>query len=246
METEDKSIAVREAAVSERPADLLSVIAAAVSDPRMDVDKMERLLAMHERIVERNATVAFESALSRLQAKLPQIDQSGVILGKDRVTVRSRYAPLEDIDVIIRPMLAEEGFAISFDTEETEGGKIRLLGKLSHKDGHSVTKSLTLPIDKNEYRTAIQDHGSTVSFGRRYLIKMHLNLIEKYEDNGGQGIEPITQDQVRDIEVMMSEIPDLNKRGFLDYMGVDHLKEIRAKDLKKAINALETKRKGRR
>jgi hypothetical protein len=226
--------------------EMLAAIMKAVSDPNINVDKMERLLAMHERIVERNAKVAFESALSRVQAKLPVIQQNGVILGKDKVSIRSRYARYEDIDAIVRPLLSEEGFSLSFDTEEMPSGKIRLIAKLAHRDGHSESKGIPLPIDKNEYRTAIQDHGSTVQYGRRYLIKMHLNLIEKYEDNDGQGADgPISEDQVRDLEVMIQDSKaDLGK--FLEYMEVEQLADITTRHYKKAITALEHKKRSRR
>lgn len=197
---------------------------------------------MHERIVERNAKVAFESALSRLQASLPQIDQSGVILAKDRITVKSRYAPLEDIDSIVRPLLAAEGFAVSYNTEELPSGKIRLTCKLSHKDGHSETRGLPLPIDKNEYRSAIQDHGSTISYGRRYLLKLHLNIIEKYEDNDGQANEPISEEQARDLEVMIQDAK-ADREKFLRFMDVEDIKDIWVKDLPKAVNALESKKR---
>lgn len=228
------------------PADLLQVIANAVAKhPTMDVDKMERLLAMHERIVERNAKVAFESALSRIQARVPRIKQTGVILAKDK-SIRSRYAPLPDIDKIVRPMLADEGFALSFDARETPSGKIELICKLSHKDGHSEVKAVPLPIDKNEYRTAIQDHASTISFGKRILVKNHLNIIEEYEDNDGQSLEPITDDQVRDLEIAIKDANG-DLPGFLRFMGVDSLKDLRRKDLKKAATAIEEKKKrGRR
>lgn len=239
-----KDLATRnETAVEQpHPSDLLQVIANAVSNPAIDVEKMERLLAMHERIVERNAKVAFESALSRLQASLPQIDQSGVILAKDRITVKSRYAPLEDIDSIVRPLLAAEGFAVSYNTEELPSGKIRLTCKLSHKDGHSETRGLPLPIDKNEYRSAIQDHGSTISYGRRYLLKLHLNIIEKYEDNDGQANEPISEEQARDLEVMIQDAK-ADREKFLRFMDVEDIKDIWVKDLPKAVNALESKKR---
>lgn len=228
------------------PSDLLQAILKIASNPDIDVDKIERLLAMHERMVERDAKVAFESALARVQAKLPTIQQSGVIYGKDKVTVRSRYAPLEDIDAIVRPLLRDEGFSFSVDTEEMPSGKIRLIGRLAHKDGHSESKGLPLPIDKNEYRTAIQDHGSTISFGRRYLLKMHLNIIEKYEDNDGQGFDgPITEDQVRDLETMIQDAK-ADRVKFLEYMEVEKLEDIMSSHYKKAITALEHKKRSRR
>src|SRR3546814_10492884 len=50
---------------------LLAVISRAASDPNVDLDKMERLLAMQERIVARQAEALFASALSEMQDELP-------------------------------------------------------------------------------------------------------------------------------------------------------------------------------
>src|SRR3990172_6987482 len=46
------------------PSDLLSVIARVVADPHTDIEKMERLLAMHERITAEQRKQAFATALS--------------------------------------------------------------------------------------------------------------------------------------------------------------------------------------
>src|SRR5712691_4864702 len=102
-----------ETALEVRPSDLLSVIANAVADPRMDVEKMQRLLDMHMQITTENRKVAFAAAMSRLQAKLPQINKEGRIIVKG--VERSRYARIEDIDLAIKPLMAEEGFSFSFD-----------------------------------------------------------------------------------------------------------------------------------
>src|SRR3990167_44950 len=150
---------------------LLAAIAQAVSDPRVDVAKMERLLAMHQTIMEDQRKAAYMAAMSRLQAKLPQINKAGRIIVKG--TERSRYAKIEDIDVAIRPLLAEEGFAFSFDSDSSDAKIFKLSCKLSHREGYSETKYLTLPMDASEYRSNVQSIGSTVSYGKRQLIKMH-------------------------------------------------------------------------
>lgn len=220
---------------------LLEVIAKAVSDPRIDVSKMERLLAMHKEIVAEERRIAFAAAMSRLQEKLPQINKNGRIVVKG--TERSRYAKLEDIDVAIKPLLAEEGFAFSFDSDSSDGKLFKLSCKLSHREGHAETKYLVLPIDANEYRSNVQSIGSTVSYGKRQLIKMHLNLIERDEDTDGHDLQTLSEEQAKDLEALADEV-GANKRKFLEYMGVISFDTILLRDLRKAITALETKRRG--
>jgi hypothetical protein len=115
--------------------------------------------------------------------------------------------------------------------------------KLSHEAGHSETKTVTLPLDASDFRSGVQSVGSTVSYARRTLIKMHLNLIERGEDDDGHGGgEPITEAQVADVLALMEEVK-ADHGKFLVYMGVGDVKDIRQRDLKKATTALETKRR---
>lgn len=160
---EQKGLELKETAIApvEQPSNLLAVIAQAVSDPRMDVEKMSRLLDLQERVMAEQRKATYMAAMSRLQAKLPQIRKDGRIIVKG--TERSRYARIEDIDVAIRPLLAEEGFAFSFDSDSSDAKIFKLSCELSHRDGHSVTKYLTLPIDASDYRSNVQSIGSTVS-----------------------------------------------------------------------------------
>jgi hypothetical protein len=229
-----------------KPSDLLSAITGAVVNLQARggeaaVLMMERLLAMHERITGEQQKTAFMAAMSRLQAKLPQINKDGRIVVKG--TERSRYARIEDIDLAIRPLLAEEGFAFSFDSDSSDAKMFRLSAKLSHSSGHSETKWLTLPLDSSEYRTTVQSIGSTLSYGKRYLIKMHLNIVERLEDDDGNGgASAITADQAKDIDAMIGEVK-ADKERFLKYMGVDSIESILARDHLKAIQALEAKRR---
>jgi ERF superfamily len=234
----DQSLAVQH---PEPPTDLLSILAQAVVDPRMDVAKMERLLEMHRQVTEDQRRVAFAAAMARLQAVLPQITKEGRIVVSG--TERSRYARIEDIDQAIRPLLAAEGFSLAFDTEAKDHGLL-ITGKISHAEGHSETRSLLLPLDAQGAKSPVQGVGSTVAYGRRYLVKMIFNLVEKGEDDDGQGgSQPISEAQAADIQALMDEVKTDQGR-FLVFMGVGEVKDILQKDVKKAINALETKRRG--
>lgn len=234
-----------ETALEVRPSDLLTVITAAVANPDLDVEKMKALLDMHMQITAEQRRIAFMEAMARLATKLPEIDQNGRVKfdGKEGKQGQDRkYARLEDIDRAIRPLLSEEGFSLSFDTGEGQGGKIRVSCKLSHSAGHSETKQLDLPHDPSGSKNGVQAVGSTVSYGRRMLVKMFFNLMEKGEDTDGESLQPITAEQAKDIEALISEV-GADKKRFLAYMESERVDAILAKDHKKAITALESKRR---
>ncbi len=229
---------------SEPPGSLLQVIANAVTDPRMDVAKMQALFDLQRQIMAEQRKIEFDEAMTRLQKQIPHIPKHGQ--GKN-----SRFAKYDDMDVIIRPMYTAEEFSLSFNEESRTDNKITFALEVSRK-GHSKFYRLTVSSDTaalNKFdkavRPAIQDDGSTASYARRYLIKLAFNIIEKDEDTDGESLTPISEDQVRDLEIQLKDTKS-DTAGFLRFMGYDKLSEIRVKDLKKAQTAIDEKRRGRR
>jgi hypothetical protein len=234
MSAEEQGLAVREpAAVA--PSNLLAVIAQAVADPRMDVEKMSKLLDLQERIMAEQRKTAFFAALARLTPKLPEIVKHGQ-------SHHGKYARLEDIDRAIRPLIAEEGFAISFDSL-TVDGKVRVICRLSHQEGHFETKQIDLPLDNSGSKNGAQAVISTVSYGRRALTKMFFNLIEAGEDTDGNNLETISAEQVRDLRTLIQDTKSDEKKFLELIAGVEKLEDIQVRDLKRIVNALETKKR---
>jgi len=161
-------------------ATLLAVISRAAADPQTDVEKMERLMAMYERVESRRAVSAFDTALSNMQPELPSIGERGGI--KDRNgNVQSTYALWEDINQVIKPILQKHGFALSFRTDCAEG--ISVTGVLSHKEGHREETTIKLPADATGSKNAVQAVASSVSYGKRYTAGALLNLTSHGEDD---------------------------------------------------------------
>lgn len=192
--------------------DSLTMFERLARDPSVPVDKLERLIELQERIMRFNAKAAFDSAFSRMGPTLPEIDEHGRI--EVRGTLRSTYAKLEDIHAAIKPILKEHGFAIRHRTEwpADKPNIIRIVGILSHEQGHSEESVFEAPMDKSEYRTDIQSMGSTVSYGRRYTTLDLLNLSTRGLDNDGAkpkapiSKEPVGYDKwLTDIEAVASE-----------------------------------------
>src|SRR6185437_1026524 len=77
---------------------LLSVIERAASNPDVNIDKMERLWAMHQQSVARIAKAEYDAAMAEMQPQLPSIGERGNAAG------RYTYALWEDINDKIKPI----------------------------------------------------------------------------------------------------------------------------------------------
>lgn len=175
---------VETSAEVERAGSLLEVIARAARDPNVDIDKMERLLEMQERVIAREARAAYSVALAELQPNLPVISERGKILNGKGDT-QSTYALWEDVNQAIRPLLAETGFSLSFRTGRADDGQITVTGVLAHKEGHSEETTITLPSDGSGSKNAVQAVASSTSYGKRYTAFALLNITSRGEDDDG-------------------------------------------------------------
>lgn len=226
--------------LAERPAAMMEAIQRAAMDPACDVAKMQALLDMAERMQATNARIEYQAALARIQEVMPRIGRDGKITVNS--VVRSRYATLERIDKIVKPLLAAEGFSLQFDTAES-GSKITVFGKLAHREGHFDVKQIALALESSGAKNSVQAMGSTISYGQRYLIKMFLNIVEEGEDTGGQPpLEAITTDQAIVIRDLIREV-GANEAKFLAYIGVESVEQISKRDYDRTISELERKRK---
>jgi hypothetical protein len=228
-------------------APLMDVISRAAADPNTDVDKLERLLGMYERITAQQAKASYTTALAEMQPKLPVIDERGAIdLGKGGKA--QTYAKWEDINDAIRPLLHEHGFALSFRTGVATDGKLQVTGVLAHRDGHQEETTMTLPHDSSGSKNAVQAVGSSTSYGKRYVTIALLNITSRARsdrDDDGRHGDPnfyVGQDQVDDLQALIDEVK-AHKPSFLQFMGVKALKDIPARDFQKAKTALEAKRR---
>ena len=179
------------AVVSESSA-VLAVIARAASDPTVDMDKLERLLDMQERIMNKQAETEFNSALAAMQAEIPSVAERGAITGKTkdgRDFKSGNYATYEDIVDVVRPIMNKFGFAISFSIEQS-ASSIVVVGELVHKGGHSKKTQMTLPHENSGSKNAVQAIGSSTSYGKRYVFCAMLNIATRGQDDDGYAAVP--------------------------------------------------------
>lgn len=215
-------------------ATLLAVISRAASDPQTDVTKMERLMAMYERIEAKRAETEFNAAFAEMQDKLPSVGERGDAAG------RYTYALWEDINTAIKPVLQHFGFALSFRTDFTDG--IAVTGVLSHRAGHSERTTIKLPADPSGNKNAVQAVASSVSYGKRYTAGALLNLTSHGEDDDAYtvAIEYISDEQLATLREWLEETKSSEAR-FLKFLKVESLDKLPAKSYETALSALKAK-----
>lgn len=216
----------QETQVADYGTGLIEVISRAARDPSVDIDKMERLIAMQERVQDRQAVIAFNSALAALQPTLPVICERGGI--KDRAgNVQSTYALWEDVNEAIRPLLAVNGFALRFRVERS-ADQISVTGILSHREGHSEQTTLDLPTDSSGSKNAVQAVGSSTSYGKRYTAFALLNITSTGEDDDGRAASqehPISVKQYDELQRLITSTQSDTGR-FIEYLvGARRLKQ---------------------
>ena len=149
-----------------------------ILDPSIDMDRVDRAIEMQRASEAYSAEKAFNVALAEMQPNLPAVSANGE--GHNNI----KYGRLEDIQGAIRPILQEYGFAVRFKVHESDAG-LAVECILSHREGHSDSDTIPLPLDTTGSKNDVQARGSTVSYGKRYTLCNILNIQVGGLDNDG-------------------------------------------------------------
>ena len=216
-------------------------------DEGKDIDTVERLLNMSERIMDRRREEEFYTALRTCREEMPSIEARG-----KNETTRSGYARLADIQKTIVPVYTRHGFSLSFSTKRSElPDHICIVGELSHVCGFRRDFEVDIPLDMtgmkgSQNKTKVHGTGSAISYGQRYLTKLIFNLRvtdDKDDDdgNGAAGVEVIDENEAANLHALGDEVA-CDWDVFLEFFGVSKVENLPKRMLAKAIKMLEAKR----
>ena len=200
---------------------LISVIERAVLNPEIDVEKMERLLAMKERIDARAAEAAFNAAMAEAQSEMGRVSADGT-----NPQTRSRYATYGNLDRHLRPIYSRHGFALSFGTDDAPLAEyVRVTCHVSHRAGHSRDYRCDMPADGKgakggDVMTKTHAAGSAMAYGMRYLLKLIFNVAVGEEDDDGNAASTaaLTTEHAAEIKALLEETKS-DVAAFLKAMG---------------------------
>jgi hypothetical protein len=225
-------------ASTEHAASLMNVIARAASDPNVDIDKMERLIAMQERIQAREAEIAFSNAMNAAQTEMRPIAANAA-----NPQTRSRYATYDKLDRVLRPTYTEHGFSLSFDEGDSpKPDHVRVLCYVSHIAGHTRTYHRDMPADGKgakggDVMTKTHAAGAAGSYGARYLLKGIFNVAVGEEDEDGNKPKVIDDAQWAML-VQLVDAAGIDAGTVCTAANIGSLKELPAAKFQSVVNKL--------
>lgn len=213
---------------------LISMIERAARDPAIDIDKMERLFLMRERMMERHAQEAFSAAMAVAQARVPT-----VVKRLTNTHTKSNYADLAAIADAALPIIHDAGFGLSFSEFKSEMPDcLGIACKVTHAAGHSETYQFHVPIDGagmkgTTNKTATQAYGSTFTYGRRYATCGVFNIATRDDDGNAAKKEDTEEQRQAKIAKLRQLIDDTGAdTGWIcQHHSVESIDDMNGKDL---------------
>ncbi|WP_283177874.1 ERF family protein [Gemmobacter sp. 24YEA27] len=161
-----------------------SMIERVVMNPDADLDKLERMLAMKERMDAHGASVAFAAALAAARAEIPPITKDATVdFSSAKGRTHYKHETLAGIAKVIDPILSRHGLSYRFRTDDSQNGRVRVICIVSHAGGHSEENSLSGPPDQSGNKNSFQAAGSAVTYLQRYTLKAALGLSAEVDDD---------------------------------------------------------------
>ena len=222
---------------------MVSMIERMATDPAADIDKLDRLLQMKERMEAGADRKAFFAAMADCQAEMPAI-----VARSNNDQTRSKYAKLSAIYAEAKPVISSHGFSFStWPAESKTPGHLAVKWVVRHRDGHSEEGIAEIPLDDkgikgSTNKTGTHAFGSSNSYARRYVFCMVFDIAIATEDDdgnrgGGRPVTLITSEQY-------IEIRDLAEQAGVTFAqictgaGISDLHELPVSKFQTVINKL--------
>lgn len=229
----------REFARPQTPMDLLSF----ALHNNAAIDVIERLAALQEKQLAREAELHFNEALNRVQQKIKRIAPD-----LDNPQTRSKYASYAAIDRVIRPIYSTEGFSLAFTHADTpRPDHIRVIARLA-LGSHKEMFQIDMPADGKgakggDVMTKTHATAAGDSYAKRYLVKDIFNVAIGEDDRDGNETSGEMSDLSEAIEWIanakdmaeLKKLYDQAKAAALEAKDSNAIKAIvAAKDARKA------------
>ncbi|ACS51255.1 putative phage recombination protein [Bartonella grahamii as4aup] len=146
----------------------------------VDMDRLERLIALREKEIERQNYERFASDLSNMQIEYQKIQKNST-----NTHTNSQYATLDQYIDAVKNTLAKHRFALFSRIKEQSSDNIIIEMTLTHPSGNKISTEGKFPYDTKGCKSNIQSVGSAITYARRYLLGMLLNVVSEDDDTDG-------------------------------------------------------------
>jgi hypothetical protein len=204
------------------------------------IDVIERLAALQEKSMLRDAEAAFSDALSRVQTEIKRIAPD--LLNPQ---TSSKYASYAAIDRVIRPLYTREGMSLSFsDADCPKPDHVRILCFAS-LGAYTRTYQKDMPTDGKgakggDVMTKTHATAAADSYAKRYLVKDVFNIAIGEDDTDGnfpsrepssEGLSEERTDQLGSAIAAAATVDELRRVYFAAYREAEAAKDRTAMQL---------------
>lgn len=218
------------------PMDLLSV----ALQNNAAIDVIERLAALQEKAMAREAEIGFAEAMNRVQAEIKRIAPD-----MDNTEKQSKWASYAAIDRVIRPIYSKEGFSLSFsDDEQHIPDHVRIICYVS-RGAHTRIYRKDMPVDTKgpkggDVMTRTHATGAADSYAKRYLVKDIFNIAIGAEDRDGN---PVAMGELNERLEWIENCRSIEELKKIYTEAFTEAKKLNDKNAMKAIVAAKDKKR---
>lgn len=212
-----------------------------------NIEVLERLMALKREEDSRNAKAAYTRAMQDFQDECPVIVKSKPVVNNERKELY-RYAPLDKIIIVVRPLLKKYGFTYDLDTEFSDQ-KVRATCVARHIGGHEEKRTVELPlITKTGIMSASQQVSGTITFAKRVVFCNIFGIMTGDEDRDGNGTDPeecISDEQAMQIRDLMTAAgmdgDKASQKRFFEFADAPSVEKIAEKHYVEVVKMLRKK-----
>lgn len=225
---------------SASPMNLLSI----ALENNAAIDVIERLAALQEKNMMREAEIQFNDALSRIQADIKRIAPDLV-----NPQTSSRYASYAAIDRVIRPIYTKAGMSLSFSHDDCpKPDHVRVICFAS-LGAYTRPYQMDMPTDGKgakgrDVMTTTHAMATADSYAKRYLVKDIFNIaIGECDADGNTPDQGLSEQRMEELGAKIaaaSSTNELRESYFAAYREAEAAKDrtamqlfIRTKDARK-------------
>lgn len=222
---------------------MAAILQMSSSGSDVDLDRMERLWTMHERVEAKENEERFDQAMAAARGAVDRI-----LPNQKNSHTKSEYADMDAINAKLVPALAQHGLHVSARPERpTKDGWVALTLTIKGH-GHKQESFIEGPADGagsggKANKTGIQAIGSSYTYLMRYAVRLAFNLAAAKDDDGnyGQQAEVMPTDMVNHITDLLIET-GTRLSAFLGNYKVGSIPELTPDQANSGIRLLEHKR----
>ncbi|MGV1047649.1 MAG: ERF family protein [Solirubrobacterales bacterium] len=191
-----------------------------------NVAALRELVALKKDMDSDASRKAFARDFIALQKELPAVKATKMIPNRDG-SMRSSFAPFDEIDAQLRPLAMKHGFTYSFSEGTFQQSKVTKVCTVMHQEGHERSNPFSVRIGSGPPGCSeAQADGAAHSYAKRGALCDAFNIIVHGIDNDAR-LEgaPVSKEVAFELERRVKET-NSNVAAFLHLAGAATFAEI--------------------